>query len=95
MDWRKLLMGKALLFLVILRKEHAEASSDNASYIFDDTTLEKIGFCHNCRRYKCYYIALRGKLGDQSVRIFYKIWQKPAMKCIVEHRPQYVFCQGI
>ena len=20
-------------------------------------------FCHNCRRYKCHYIALRGKLG--------------------------------
>lgn len=27
-------------------------------------------FCHNCRRYKCHYIALRGKLGGQSVRIF-------------------------
>ena len=27
-------------------------------------------FCHNCRRYKCHYIALRGKLGDQPVRIF-------------------------
>ena len=70
MDWRKLLMGMALRFLAILRKEHAEVSSDNASYIFDDTTLEKIDFCHNCRWYKCYYIALRGKLGDQPVRIF-------------------------
>ena len=70
MDWRKLLMGKALRFLVILRMEHAEASSDNASYMFDDTTLEKIGFCHNCRRYKCHYIALGGKLGDQPVRTF-------------------------
>lgn len=27
-------------------------------------------FCHNCRRCKCHYIALRGKLGGQSVRIF-------------------------
>ncbi len=25
-------------------KEHAEVSSDNASYIFDDTTLEKTGY---------------------------------------------------
>ena len=44
MDWRKLLMGMALRFLAILRKEHAEVSSDNASYIFDDTTLEKTGY---------------------------------------------------
>ena len=70
MDWRKLLIGMALRFLAILRKEHAEVSSDNASYIFDDTTLEKTGFCHNCRRYKCHYIALRGKQGNQPVRIF-------------------------
>ena len=27
-------------------------------------------YCHNCRRYKCHYIALRGKLGEQPVRIF-------------------------
>lgn len=27
-------------------------------------------FCHDCRQYKCHYIALRGKLGDQPVRIF-------------------------
>lgn len=27
-------------------------------------------FCHNSRRYKCHYIALRGKLEDQPVRIF-------------------------
>ena len=39
MDWRKLLLGMALRFLAILRKEHAE----NTSYIFDDTTLEKTG----------------------------------------------------
>ena len=44
MDWRKLFMGMALRFLAILRKEHAEVSSDNASYIFDDTTLEKTGY---------------------------------------------------
>ena len=44
MDWRKLLIGMALRFLAILRKEHAEVSSDNASYIFDDTTLEKTGY---------------------------------------------------
>lgn len=44
MDWRKLLMGMALRFLAILRKEHAEVSSDNTSYIFDDTTLEKTGY---------------------------------------------------
>lgn len=44
MDWRKLLMGMALRFFAILRKEHAEVSSDNASYIFDDTTLEKTGY---------------------------------------------------
>ena len=43
MDWRKLLLGMALRFLAILRKEHAEAPSDNTSYIFDDTTLEKTG----------------------------------------------------
>ena len=30
MDWRKLLMGMALRFLAILRKEQAEVSSDNA-----------------------------------------------------------------
>lgn len=44
MDWRKLLLGMALRFLAILRKEHAEVSSDNTSYIFDDTTLEKTGY---------------------------------------------------
>ena len=44
MDWRKLLLGMALRFLAILRKEHAEAPSDNTSYIFDDTTLEKTGY---------------------------------------------------
>lgn len=27
-------------------------------------------YCHNCKRYKCHYIALRGKLGEQPVRIF-------------------------
>lgn len=27
-------------------------------------------FSHNCRQYKCHYIALRGRLGDQPVRIF-------------------------
>lgn len=27
-------------------------------------------FCHDCRRYKCHYIALRGRLRDQPVRIF-------------------------
>lgn len=43
MDWRKLLLGMALRFLAILRKEHAETSSENMSYIFDDTTLEKTG----------------------------------------------------
>lgn len=43
MDWRKLLLGMALRFLAILRKEHAETPSDNTSYIFDDTTLEKTG----------------------------------------------------
>ena len=43
MDWRKLLLGMALRFLAILRKEHAEVSSDNTSNIFDDTTLEKTG----------------------------------------------------
>lgn len=43
MDWRKLLLGMALRFLAILRKEHAEVSSENTSYIFDDTTLEKTG----------------------------------------------------
>ena len=44
MDWRKLLLGMALRFWAILRKEHAEVSSDNTSYIFDDTTLEKTGY---------------------------------------------------
>lgn len=44
MDWRKLLLGMALRFQAILRKEHAEVSSDNTCYIFDDTTLEKTGF---------------------------------------------------
>ena len=43
MDWRKLLLGMALRFLAILRKEHAENTSENISYIFDDTTLEKTG----------------------------------------------------
>ena len=43
MDWRKLLTGMALRFLTILRKEQAEVSSDNASKIFDNTTLEKTG----------------------------------------------------
>lgn len=44
MDWRKLLLGMALRFLAILRKEHAEVSHDNTSYILDDTTLEKTGY---------------------------------------------------
>ena len=43
MDWRKLLLGMALRFFAILRKEHVEVSSGNTSYIFDDTTLEKTG----------------------------------------------------
>lgn len=43
MDWRKLLLGMALRFLAIIRKEHAENTSENTSYIFDDTTLEKTG----------------------------------------------------
>lgn len=36
--------GYGSSLLAILRKEHAKVSSDNASYIFDDTTLEKTGY---------------------------------------------------
>ena len=27
-------------------------------------------YCHNCRHYKCHYIAFKSKLGEQSVHIF-------------------------
>jgi hypothetical protein len=33
-------------------------------------TLKERQFSHDCRKYKCRYIALNGKLGEQAVRIF-------------------------
>jgi hypothetical protein len=31
---------------------------------------ERSEFFHECRKYKCHYISLKGKIGNQSVRIF-------------------------
>ena len=53
MDWRRLLLGMAIRFLAILRKEHAEVSSDNASYIFHvrvkATYLQGFAGCYICK----------------------------------------------
>ena len=53
MDWRRLLLGMALRFLAILRKEHAEVSSDNASYIFQVRVkapyLQGFAGCYICK----------------------------------------------
>lgn len=43
MDWRRLLLGMAGRFFVILRKEDAERTDAPKCYILDDTTLEKTG----------------------------------------------------
>ena len=43
MDWRRLLLGMAVRFQCILRKEHAVDSTLPKCYIPDDTTLEKSG----------------------------------------------------
>lgn len=44
MDWRRLLLGMAVRFQAILRKEHTGGGDLPSCYILDDTTLEKSGF---------------------------------------------------
>ncbi len=43
MDWRRLLLGMAVRFQCILRKEHTNDDTLPKCYILDDTTLEKSG----------------------------------------------------
>lgn len=65
-------LGKGALHLVGLAK------MGNAKYLVHGklhNAMELIALyererAHNCRLYKCHYISLQGKLGEQSVRIF-------------------------
>ena len=65
-------LGKGALHLVGLAK------MGNAKYLVHGklhNALELIALyererSHNCRQYKCHYISLQGKLGEQPVRIF-------------------------
>lgn len=50
---------------------------------------------HNCRQYKCHYISLQGKLGEQTcTHIPDSIWKKPKMERFDKHRFVYDFCES-